>query len=119
MDKKLCFPIPKQRDASGTVINPSTSDKQESLLLKLVIAIQALLNPAWYDRSLNRLRQTGIIESGTLTTVTTVATVTTVTTVATVTAVTGLTNIDGYQGKLLAINQNMSAWVLACRNRIT
>ena len=37
----------------------------------------------------------------------------------TVTTVTGLTNIDGYQGKLVAINQNMSAWALSVRSRIS
>jgi len=37
----------------------------------------------------------------------------------TVTTVTGLTNIDGYQGKLLVINQNNAAWASVVRSRIS
>lgn len=86
----------------------------------LVISIRDLLKamtyPAWYDRSIQRLRQTAIIESGTITTV---STVTSVTGVTTVTTVTGLTNLDGYQAKLPVINNNMAAWALAVRARIS
>lgn len=83
-------------------------------LKDLVVSVRQLLTatsiPTWWDRSLNRLRQTAIIESGTITTVSTVTTVTTVT---------GLTNLDGYQAKLPVINNNMAAWQLAVRSRIS
>lgn len=72
--------------------------------------LRALVNPPYRDKSLNRLRQTAIIESGTVTTVSTVTTVTTVT---------GLTNIDSYQGRIVVLGQNLSAWAVCCRNRIS
>lgn len=37
----------------------------------------------------------------------------------TVTTVTGLSNIDSYQGKLLVLNQNNSAWAQVVRSRIS
>lgn len=106
-------------DSLGNVINPAVENgnlasiltevqtiknKQENLFIKFILVIQALLKPAWFDATLQRLRETAIIESGTVTTVATVA---------------GLTNIDSYQGKLLVINQNIAAWALVCRTRIT
>ncbi len=61
--------------------------------------------PAWFDPTANVIRNQ--VQSGTITTVTTVTTVT------------GLTNIDGYQGKMLLINQNNSAWASVVRSRIS
>jgi len=69
-------------------------------------ALTRIIYPAWYDRSANAIRNQ--VQSGTITTV---STVTTVTTVA------GLTNVDSYQGKLLIINQNISAWANLVRGR--
>lgn len=63
--------------------------------------------PAWWDATLNRLRGTVIIESGT------------VTTVNTVTTVTGLTNIDLLQGKLLVLDNEILSWANNCRALIT
>lgn len=67
----------------------------------------AMANPPWGDKSSNRLRETAIIESGTVTTVTTCTTVT------------GLTNIDGYQGKTVPINLSNSAWAQVVRSVIS
>ena len=61
--------------------------------------------PAWFDPTANVIRNQ--VQSGTITTVTTVTTVA------------GVTNIDGYQGKLLVINQNISAWANCVRGRIS
>jgi hypothetical protein len=66
-----------------------------------------LVSPAHVDMALNRLRATALIESGTITTVTTV------TTVGAVTAV------DSYQGRLMAIGIDETAWAQCCRSRIT
>lgn len=86
---------------------PVTSDD-----LRQIIAMQtkSIQYPPNYDPALNRERATAIIESGTVTAVTTVSTVTTVT---------GLTNIDSYQGKLALLGDDMAAWALACRARIS
>lgn len=67
------------------------------------------------DKTLNRVRGTVIVESGTVTTVGTLSTIT----AGTITTVTGVTNVDGYQGKLLPISENMMAWELAVRARIS
>lgn len=64
----------------------------------------AAVNPPWLDKSLNRVRETAVIESGTVTTVTTV---------------TGLTNIDGYQGKTIPINMSTLAWAEVVRRTIS
>ena len=72
--------------------------------------LQMLMAPLGYDKSLQRQRVTGVIESGTVTTVTTVATVTTVT---------GLTNIDGRNGAMLINQTNLDAWASCVRARIT
>ncbi len=66
--------------------------------------LQVLLAPLGFDKSLQRYRQTAIIESGTVTTVTTV---------------TGLTNINGFNGDMLVRAQINAAWALGVRARIT
>lgn len=84
----------------------SPSDIQPVELIPLFKQlIQSIVYPPWLDRSANAIRNQ--VQSGTITTVTTVTTVT------------GMTNIDSYQGKLLIINQNISAWANACRSRIS
>lgn len=88
----------------------------EQLTVVIKNLIQSIADPVTLDRSLNRTRQTAIIESGALTSV---GTVTTVTGVTTVTTVAGLTNVDSYQGKLLMVGQDMSAWANIVRSRIT
>ena len=93
--------------------------KDSRLAIVLNALLQAVADPPTIDKSLNRTRQTAIIESGTITTVSTVSSVTSVITVNTVTTVTGLTNIDGYQGKLLTIGQDISAWANVVRSRIS
>lgn len=90
---------------------------QTELLEQLTVVFKALMqgivDPVTLDKTLNRTRQTAIVESGTITTVGTVTGVTTVSTV------TGLTNIDSYQGKILMVGQDMSAWANTVRGRIT
>lgn len=60
--------------------------------------LQMLLAPLGYDKSLQRYRQTAIIESGTVTTV---------------------TNINGMNGDMLVRGQVNAAWALNVRARIT
>ena len=67
----------------------------------LALIAQVLLAPLGYDKSLQRYRQTAVIESGTVTTVT------------------GLTNIDGRNGAMLMLAQNHTAWAMNVRARIT
>lgn len=85
------------------------------LLAQLSVVVknlqQATVDPPYLDKSVNATRNQ--IVSGTINTVTTVSTATTVGTV------TNMTNIDTYQGKLLMIGQDISAWALTVRGRIS
>lgn len=63
--------------------------------------LQMLMSPMAFDSSLNRMRETAIIESGTITTVT------------------GLTNIDGRNGAMMINAMDSTAWALNVRSRIT
>ena len=76
----------------------------KELLQQLVRLFRSLTKPAWFDPSLNRLRETTLIESGTVTTVTTV---------------TGVTNLGGYAAQLPTLSGSRTAWSLSCRARIT
>jgi hypothetical protein len=62
--------------------------------------------PAWWDASSNRLRQTAVIESGTITTVITCATVS------------NIALMNSWQAHLQIINNNMSSWYIGCRSKI-
>ena len=79
------------------------------LLAQLSVVVknlqQATVDPPYLDKSVNATRNQ--IVSGTINTVTTATTVGTV------------TNIDTYQGKLLMIGQDISAWALTVRGRIS
>lgn len=83
-------------------------DAETSSLLARIL--RALLSPLGYDFSLQRYRQTAVVESGTVTTVTTVTTVATMTNAA---------NIGGIQAQLLVNGQNVAAWQACVRSRIT
>lgn len=78
-----------------------------------------LMAPLGFDKSLQRQRVTGIIESGTITTVSTVTTVTTCSTVTTCGTVTNLSTIDTLQGRIQVYGANLSAWADCVRSRIT
>ena len=80
-------------------------DAEASSLLGRIL--RALLSPLGYDFSLQRYRQTAVVESGTITAVTTVATMT------------NAANIGGIQAQLLVNGQNISAWQACVRSRIT
>ena len=75
-----------------------------SLLTRI---LRALLSPLGYDFSIQRYRQTAVVESGTITNVTTVATVT------------NAAQLGGIQAQLLVNGQNVSAWQACVRSRIT
>jgi hypothetical protein len=68
-----------------------------------------LMSPRAYDSALNRLRQTAIIESGT---------VTTVSTVTTVTDITRLNSFGALPAEAMARHQNLVAWQSVSRGRI-
>lgn len=99
-------PVETQDDAANTLLAAIESNTEAIAALGVVIKalLQNTTNPPHIDKSLNRVRETAIIESGTITTVTTL---------------TGLTNIDSYQGKLLMVGQNISAWAGVVRRNIT
>jgi hypothetical protein len=103
--------IPVRVSDGSVFIDPSTKQKQEEIIEKLsnidiMYALrnlmQVMANPGYLNKSSNAL---WVVPNGG--------------TVGTVTTVTGLTNIDGYQGKLLVINQNNSAWASVVRSRIS
>lgn len=93
------------KNKSGVSVNPATDDRGIDMMSFLLMIKNVISNPSYLDKSANAIRNQ--VQSGTITTVTTVTTVA------------GLTNIDGYQGKLPIKNNNMAAWALACRARIT
>jgi hypothetical protein len=101
-------------DEAGVVINPATEESASDNASLLRRMLNVLLAPLGYDKSLQRYRQTAILESGTVTTVTTVNTVSTVT---------NLTNINGnigvYQATQQVYGQNLAAWNSCVRSRIT
>ena len=66
----------------------------------------AMLSPRGYDSSLNRIRETAIIESGTVTTVTTVTTVS------------NMAALGGVQAQIGVYGQNLTAWQLNVRTLI-
>lgn len=96
---------------AGVIINPATEDSAADTSSLLRRMLNVLLAPLGYDKSVQRYRQTAVIESGTVTTVTTVATVT------------NMTNITGSIGTYQATQQvwgtNLSAWEACVRKRIT
>jgi hypothetical protein len=92
----------------GSIVNPATEETatQNASLLQRILNM--LLSPLGFDKSLQRYRQTAIIESGTVTTVA---------------AVTALTNITGsigtYQATQQVFGTNQMAWAMYVRNKIT
>lgn len=72
--------------------------------------LEALYSPAGHDAALNRLRQTAVIESGTVTTVTTVTTVNTVS---------NLTSIDGRNGAMFVNAMDELAFIAAVRDKLS
>jgi hypothetical protein len=93
--------------AEGDFPTPVADSEGRNTLARI---LQMLMAPLGYDKSLQRQRVTGVIESGTVTTVTGVTTVTTVT---------GVTNIDGRNGAMLINQTNLDAWASCVRARIT
>lgn len=110
------FEKAKLSDSTGLVINPATQDTQfdGNNILRGILSV--LLAPLGYDKSLQRYRQTSVIESGTVTTVTTVSTVTTCTTVS---SVTNIANIGSYSAQMQILDNNRTSWALCVRARIT
>jgi hypothetical protein len=100
-------------DGTGTLINPATEESASDSSTILRRILHVLLSPLGYDKSLQRQRVTATLESGTVTTVTTVTTCTTVS------AVTSLNNLDGYNARMIILDQNRSAWAQCVRARIT
>ncbi len=95
--------------ASGTTYSsenplPVSDEQLEGTINRLLSAVR---NPPYIDKSLNRIRETSIIESGTITTVTTVATVTT------------LATLSGYQSQLLPLAGSRTSWAVNVRARYT
>jgi hypothetical protein len=71
-----------------------------------------LLSPRGYDAAQNRMRQTAIIESGTIGTVSTVSNIS----AGTLTTLNGLGTLPA---ESLVRHQNIAAWQVAARSRIT
>ena len=96
--------------SSVTADNPLPVAESGPLITLFMRMLNMLGAPVGYDKSLQRYRQTAVVESGTITQVSTVATVTTVG---------NQTNIGGVQAQLLVNGQNVSAWHACVRSRIT
>jgi hypothetical protein len=85
--------------------------REDPSLLRRMFAL--LMSPLGYDKSLQRYRNTVVLESGTVSTVSTVAAVTTLATAAT------LTNLGTLSSERLVLNENTAAWTASHRARIT
>jgi hypothetical protein len=92
------------------VLDVTNAESLQSMILLLTRMLNYLNSPMGYDKSLQRARQTAIIESGTITTVGTVTTVS---------AVTSLNNIDTYNARMTVLDTNRTAWAQCVRARIT
>jgi NADPH:quinone reductase-like Zn-dependent oxidoreductase len=104
----------------GVVVDVSDANpmpvRDESMFFLFKRLLSLLGSPMGFDKSLQRQRGTVVVESGTVTTVTTV---TTVLTTNTVNVVTSLNNFDGYNARMMVLDQNRSAWAQCVRARIT
>lgn len=98
------------QDVTDAAPMPVRDDESRGVLFRI---LQVLLAPLGYDKSLQRYRQTAVVESGTITTVTTVTTVTAVS------SLTNLAAIGGYNAQMQVLDQNRAAWALSVRARIT
>ena len=94
--------------SSGVTADKPLPVAESGPLITLFVRLLNLLGaPVGYDRSLQRYRQTTIIESGA------------VSTVATVNTVSNQLSVGGVQAQLLVNGQNLSAWQACVRSRIT
>jgi hypothetical protein len=102
--------------SSVTADNPLPVAESGPLITLFIRMLNMLGAPVGYDKSLQRYRQTSIIETGNLGTISTVTTVSTTTTVGTVT---NQANIGGIQAQLLVNAGNLAAWQASVRARIS
>lgn len=85
----------------ASVLDPMpVHDEEGHLQLTRIVAM--LVSPSGYDRSLQRLRVTAQVETG-----------------STVSTVANLTNIDGRNGAMLINQTSLSAWADCVRARIS
>ena len=87
--------------------NPLPVAESGPLITLFVRLLNLLGAPVGYDKSLQRYRQTAVVESGTLTTVNVINTVN------------NQAAIGGIQAQLLVNGQSLSAWQACVRSRIT
>ena len=98
------------KDAEGVVINPATDESQQDMVMLLTRMLNYLNAPQGYDKTVQRQRGTMIVESGTITSVTSVSSVV---------ALANQVSIGGIQAQIPVYGQNLSAWALTVRARIT
>lgn len=82
------------------IVKTQEVNNADALLGRMYLA---LLSPRGYDSSLNRIRETAIIESGTVTTVTTVS---------------NMAALGGVQAQISVYGENRTAWQLNVRTLI-
>ena len=92
------------------VVDTVTAASQQDMISLLTRMLNYLNAPVGYDKSLQRSRQTTIVESGTITTVTTVTTVGTVS---------NQSLIGDIQAQILPNSANLAAWQASVRARIS
>lgn len=95
------------QDVTDAAPMPVRDDESRGVLFRI---LQVLLAPLGYDKSLQRYRQTAVVESGTITTITTVTTVSTMSNMAA---------IGGYNAQMQVLDANRAAWADCVRARIT
>lgn len=111
------FEKTKVVDENGVVITPA---HEGGVLARI---LQMLMAPLGYDKSIQRHRNSVLLETGANTigavNIAASQTLATVTTVTTCSTVTTLSNMDGVQGRIMAYGANSSAWADCHRSRIT
>lgn len=98
-------------------IDPATSDDitNKDIMIALKSLILQVANPGYVDKSANQVR----VQSTGTSTITIASNQDIRNVTGSVAAVTNQANIDGYQGRLLAIGINNTAWAMVVRNKIT
>lgn len=95
------------RAAPVGVVDASNIEAQQDMILLLTRMLNYLNSPQGYDKSLQRYRQTTVIENGTITVVNSVS------------SVANQVAVGGIQAQILPNGINLSAWQASVRARIT
>lgn len=104
-------------DATLIELKDSNSEGQQDMIILLTRMLNYLNSPMGYDKSLQRSRQTTILEAGTATIG--AVNIAAAQTLATLTTLGNQSLIGGVQAQVLPNSANLAAWHASVRNRIS